>query len=482
VALAAPRLARLPRAAAEIAMLLGLAAILTAAFVFTDATLFPGYAAVLPVTGAALVVAGGCAGPAGARAVLGTAPLQVIGKLSYSWYLWHWPVLTIARSVAGHPLNIWLGLGLAAASVVPAWLSMRLVENPIRFRSPLRGRPRQGLALGAALSALTVGAALFFMGLPIHLTGSGKATDTAGIVAAKPSEDPAAQLAQERTQLLALIAASAPLTAMPSNLVPAVTAAASDLPTDKDCLASLDATSTADAIAAGCDRYGDANASATLVLFGDSHTEQWFDAVNALALQRHWRLVVLTKSGCTPANALTTKINARRAFTECATWREDAFKVMASLKPAVVLMSTRTYLSAPVDAKNLPVKGAPDALWSTALLDSAKRVQQTGAKVILMQDTPDPGGTSVPNCVAAHPSAVQKCVLPVQTAIYPSRKAAIVAAAQTASIPVIDPTEWFCTDTVCPAIIGNTLVYRDGSHVTTTYLKLLTPLLDGQLH
>ena len=482
VALAAARLSRLPAFAAEAAMWLGLTAVLASALVYTDATLFPGYAAVLPVGGAALVIAGGCAGSArGGRAALGIGPLQAVGRLSYSWYLWHWPVLTIARSVAGHPLSVWLGLGLAAGSLLPAWASMRFVENPVRFHALLRRRPRRGLALGAALSALTVGSAVLVLGLPMRLGGWGTGADTAAAIAVRPSADPAAQLAAARRQLAALIASSAPVTAMPANLVPPVASAANDLPADKGCLASLDDTSTAPAVAQGCDRYGDKESTTTMVLFGDSHTEQWFDAVNAVATERHWRLVVLTKSGCTPANALTTKVNARRAFTECATWREDAFRVMATLKPALVLMSTRTYLSAPVDARNVPVKGDADQLWTAAMMDSAARVQKLGARVVVMQDTPDPGGTSVPNCVAAHTTAIDKCALAVKSAIYDGRRTALATAAKSAGTAVIDPTDWFCTDTVCPAVIGDTLVYRDGSHVTATYVKLLAPLLGREL-
>ncbi|GAA5202053.1 SGNH hydrolase domain-containing protein [Rugosimonospora acidiphila] len=474
VALAAPRLARLPRIAAELTMWAGLAGVLVAVFVYTDATVFPGYAAVLPVAGAALVIAGGCGPARGVPTVLGTAPLQMFGRLSYSWYLWHWPVLIVGQSIVGHTLSVWLGLGLAFGALLPAWLSMRLIENPIRFRASLRRRPRRGLIIGASLSTVSVGAAGLVGLLPMHLNGSGHATNTATVVADGSAADAAARLS-------ALIATSAQNTAMPANLVPAVTAAGGDLPTDTGCLASLDATSTADAIAAGCDSYGDKTSTTTLVLFGDSHTEQWFDAFNTVARQRHWRLVVLAKSGCTPANALTTKLNTQRAFTECATWRADALRVIASLKPAMVLMSTRTYGGPPVDKDNQLVPGDPDQLWTTALMDTATQVKQTGAQVILMQDTPDPRGASVPDCVAQYTKAVQTCALPASTAVYPSRRVATVAAAQAAAMPVIDPLPWFCTATTCPPIIGNTLVYRDDSHVSATYIRLLTPLLSDAL-
>jgi SGNH domain (fused to AT3 domains) len=144
-------------------------------------------------------------------------------------------------------------------------------------------------------------------------------------------------------------------------------------------------------------------------------------------------------------------------------------------------MSTRTYVGAPVDERGQPVKDPPDEAWAKAMLDSATRIQRMGARPVIMQDTPDPAGANVPDCVAAHPTAVQRCALQVKNAVYDSRRAAIAAAAASAGIAVIDPTTWFCTDVVCPSIIGNTLVYRDGSHVATAYIKLLTPLLNGEL-
>jgi peptidoglycan/LPS O-acetylase OafA/YrhL len=477
VALAAERLARLPGAAA--ATWLGLAAIVASALLFDETTRFPGTAALLPVTGAVLVIAGGCARPrAGAVALLGTRPMQGIGKLSYSWYLWHWPALMLAPHIAGRELNTWALTAVAAASLLPAWLSLRLVENRVRFNPVFKRRPRRGLGLGATLTALACGAAAIFLGLPNEVEGKGTAQDTASVLSESQ------QLAEARKQLLDLIAVSATRTAMPQNLTPPVTAATNDRPqASKACLASLDETSIKPALAAGCDRHGDPQGTTTMVLFGDSHTEQWFDAVDAVAKRRHHRLVVLTKSGCTPADAYTIKVNARRAFTECASWREEAFAKIKELKPALVLLSTRTYSDPPVDRAGAVTVGKAEAddAWAKALIRSAKRIAQLGARPVIMQDTPDPRGVSVPDCVAAHPEAVQQCALKVATAVYDARRTANAAAAKAAGYPVIDPTEWFCTATVCPVIVGNALVYRDGSHVTTGYVKLLTPLLQAEL-
>ncbi|MET7425225.1 acyltransferase family protein [Dactylosporangium sp. NPDC005555] len=487
VALAVTRLERLRGAAA--ATWLGVAAIVASAVVYDETTRFPGMAALLPVAGAVLVIAGGVARPRnGAIRILGTAPLQAIGKLSYSWYLWHWPALMLAPHIAGQDeLGTWAKAAVAVGSLLPAWLSLRLVENRVRFNPVFKRRPRRGLGLGATLTALACGAAAIFLGLPNEVRGEGTAQDTAQALAQRQAADAAAeerQLEEARKKLLDLIAAGAGLKAMPENLTPPVTAATNDRPQgSKGCLASLDETSIKPALAEGCDKHGDPKGTGTMVLFGDSHTEQWFDAFDAVAKRRHLKLVVLTKSGCTPADAYTIKVNARRAFTECATWREEAFAKIKELKPSLVVLSTRTYTDPPVDKSGAVTAGKAeaDSAWSKALIRSAKRLEELGARPVIMQDTPDPRGTSVPDCVAAHPEAVQQCALKVTTAIYASRRTANADAAAEAGYTVVDPTAWFCTATVCPVIVGNALVYRDGSHVTTSYVKLLTPLLQKAL-
>ncbi|GAA3267979.1 acyltransferase [Dactylosporangium vinaceum] len=428
---------RLPARAAWI----GLALIAGCAGQYTGGTVFPGWAALLPVLGAALVVAGD-----GRNRLLGTRVLGWLGRLSYGWYLWHWPALVFAAHFGAGP---WTRIAVAGAAALPAWLSLRVVERPLRLR-------RRGLVLGAATTAVTVGAAVIVLGLPMRVPGEGTARDTAQAVTAQPDPGPA---------LLALIETAARTRLVPRNLTPPVTTAARDTPPeDRACLASLDETTTRTAVAKGCDRHGDPDATATVVLFGDSHTEQWFAAVDSIAKRRHWRLAVFTKSGCTPAAVVTTKLGTRRPYRECTAWREDALARIKGLHPTLVLLSSRTYTEA-----------GTDAAWAAALAATADRL---AARTVILQDTPDPRGVSVPDCVAAHPTAVDRCALTAETALYPARRAAITAAAATA---VIDPATWFCTAEVCPAVVGNTLVYRDGSHVTSTYVRLLTPLLDAAL-
>jgi peptidoglycan/LPS O-acetylase OafA/YrhL len=143
----------------------GLAAILFATMKFTGAMEYPGWLAVIPVSGAALVILGGTTYQRfGAEAILRRRLPGMIGRLSYSIYLWHWPVLMIASQAASKPLTLgqrafWLGV-----SVVAAVITYRLVENPVRYSKWLG----KSWILSVALGALIVIILLVFCTYEIH--------------------------------------------------------------------------------------------------------------------------------------------------------------------------------------------------------------------------------------------------------------------------------------------------------------------------
>lgn len=151
IALAAPRLAR-SVLARDWSGWLGVGMVLLAALIFDKDTVFPGYAALLPTIGTALAMIAGMSQnrrPSVTRA-LEFRPLVRIGDLSYSWYLWHWPLIVFAAANFPHrPLEA--SVSAAFLSLGVAWLSERWVENPIRYRAPERRRP---IVLVAALSML----------------------------------------------------------------------------------------------------------------------------------------------------------------------------------------------------------------------------------------------------------------------------------------------------------------------------------------
>ena len=154
----ASRLVPQPRWVAFALAWTGLGAIAFATFRFNDDTLFPGYAALVPTLGTAAIITAGIGSTmtsAGPARLLTLGPVRHVGRISYSWYLWHWPPLVFASTLWGKlsPLE---GMGILAASYVPAVLTNRLVEKPFLHSETLSRYPRKALALGGACTASSV--------------------------------------------------------------------------------------------------------------------------------------------------------------------------------------------------------------------------------------------------------------------------------------------------------------------------------------
>ena len=160
VALFSTRIARMPTLAAVVMSWVGLVGILVAAFAYSPSTAYPGSAALLPVISTVMVIAAGRVNPVrGAEVILRFRPFQWLGRISYSLYLWHWPILVIAAEYAGHSLSVsdnllWLVLALALSIG-----SYKLLENPIRHFGILVRSASLSMLTGITLIVLSVGIA-----------------------------------------------------------------------------------------------------------------------------------------------------------------------------------------------------------------------------------------------------------------------------------------------------------------------------------
>ena len=153
IALSHSHLRRLPEAAAAALTWLGLGAILFGAFAFTSATPYPGSAAAIPVVGAGLIIAGGSAQPEwGVETLLRRRPLQLLGLISYSLYLWHWPILIIATQDRGvQQLPVGDNVLLLAVALVAAIGTYLILENPVRHSVFLVARRWASVIMGLVL-------------------------------------------------------------------------------------------------------------------------------------------------------------------------------------------------------------------------------------------------------------------------------------------------------------------------------------------
>jgi peptidoglycan/LPS O-acetylase OafA/YrhL len=140
---------------------LGIAGIVFAAFWLDATTPYPGFAVALPVIATACAVAGGtiASGRGGPESLLKYRPFQVLGAVSFSLYLWHWPLLTIVAQHEGRSLSLGTSLSLVAVAIALSCITYVVVENPIRYAKRLVAKPARSLAVGIGLILVSLGVA-----------------------------------------------------------------------------------------------------------------------------------------------------------------------------------------------------------------------------------------------------------------------------------------------------------------------------------
>ncbi len=462
-------LARVPAAARLAARWAGIALIVGSAVLFTQGTAFPGYLAAVPVLGAVLIIgAGGDASPGRPDVplrLLCSSALQAAGQVSYAWYLWHWPVLVIVPVALDMEPTLVQRLLLAGWSLLLAAVTYALVEDPARRFGPWRARPWRTIAFGAALTGVVAASAVLAGQIGPKGVGSGTAADPGQLAAQERGS-----LDERYSKVLKAATRSRPV---PINLRPSLVTAATDLPVmyDAGCNAGFDELRPPKLCA-----YGDTNSSTTVVLLGDSHAAQWFPALDQVAKERRWKLVPVTKSACSVASTFIYLPAIKRPYRECVSWRKAALDAVRQLRPAMVVMSSNGGGGLPIGAT-----GDADEVWVAAWLESIRAVTMPATRLVLLLDTPWPQN-DVQTCLSSHASDVSDCARPTSRAVsMPRRREMLAAAARSAGVDIVDPLPWFCTEDTCPAVVGNTLVYRDASHITTTYASAVAPLLSARL-
>ncbi|BBH70701.1 hypothetical protein ACTI_73860 [Actinoplanes sp. OR16] len=272
-------------------------------------------------------MAGAVAVIAGRNDVLGVAPLRWVGKLSYGWYLWHWPVLMIWPAALVRDPSTGLNLVFAAGALLLALVTYHLVENPLRAQPGLRARAYRGLLAGLAFSLLTVAVTVVGGRFTPPLPTGPAVADTAAELSA--AADPQARLTE-------LITASSGAFRMPSNLTPALLEAGSEAPGHY----AGECHQTYQGIVLHPCVYGDPAGGRTVFLIGDSHAAHWFPAVDTAARTEGWRLVALTKAACQMPSIRNFSGALKRPYDECVQWREAVLKRVLTEKPDLVVISS----------------------------------------------------------------------------------------------------------------------------------------------
>ncbi|WP_370948544.1 acyltransferase family protein [Amycolatopsis sp. cg5] len=429
----------------------GLAAVLVSAMTLTTDMAFPGWIAAIPTLGTvALLLAGDGDEHTYAEVTpyLSVPPLRYIGDISYSLYLWHWPVIVFLLEQSGDThLSAVQVLIAAALSVALAAASKRFIEDP--FRKPKRRRVTY--LIGVAMVATSVVAAT----VPWHL-GQTKLDDLAAR-SALTNKHPGALA-------LAPVDPSPVLTGVP--IVPDPAIARDDFPLlDRPGCANYDFKNSLTGSACA---YGNPQATKTVVLLGDSHAAMYSTALaDYVGKHQDWRLKVVVRNGCPfTANAPS---EAGVLLTDCSDFNQTALDSVVALRPNLVItaaMSPQSYvedLEWTWPSRSVLVEG-----YRTVLT----RLSEAAIPVAVIREIPRPA-LSVPPCLQRNTERTAACDTRRHSA-FPSEGDPLAEAADGLNgVRVVDMTNWVCDSTSCPAVIGNVVVYRD-NHLTNTYVHTLS--------
>ncbi|HEY2070193.1 MAG TPA: acyltransferase family protein [Rhizomicrobium sp.] len=424
----------------EVLAVVGVALIVASVVLYTKAIPFPGAAALLPCAGAALVIYTGQS-RTGVNAVLSTRLLVFIGLISYSLYLWHWPLFVFTHDVLNRDLNGWETALLIAVAVALATLSWRYVERPFRAKT---FRPARWKLLGGALAAMAVTAAcgavvVSAQGVPQRLPA-----DVRRILAAEHDEDPRAVTCFGMT--------------------------GDDVRAGKLCI------------------IGDLSKKPDFILWGDSHAGSLIPAIDAIAKSRHRAGYFAGTDSCPPLMGVT-----RPDAWKCKAFN-DAVMALA-LHPQIreIVLDARwaknaegtSYGDEPPgritlydDAGRGTDRASNEALFLRSLDRTVLALHDAKKKVIIIASAPEIGW-AVPQVLAhayLHGDRHDRS-LPLAEDLTRQRGALSAFAMMhfRYGVPVVDPADVLCSRDSCAVIRDGFPLYRDEHHLSATAARMLMP-------
>jgi peptidoglycan/LPS O-acetylase OafA/YrhL len=449
---------------ARIAGWAGVAAILSSAWFYTTGLPFPGYEALLPTLGAAaMIYAGAGAQPSTLlNRILGLRWVQYFGDISYSLYLWHWPIVVLYPYITGRSIERFQdALTVLVLSIVAAHLSKYGVED--RMRHPSKAAPghrpnfKPAYAMGVAcMLTVAVAAAVPYRSAP-HVD------PLAGLTTVLDKQHPGAEA------FLHDVAVPAVDEYLPApGMAKLDRGAAYGDGKRKNCIGA-----TNNDEMAFC-HFGKPDGKVHIVVVGDSHAVHWLPAFEAIGEQRGWKITGVTKSSCAVTD-VTVRFgsgNASRDFVECTRWNKKMLEWVLATKPDLVVVSfSPNHQLAPGtrDVQRTIAQGTVRELRT--LLDA-------GLDVAVIKHTPwqledQPGCLSLPGATVEGCSGSRAQVIldgPL-----------VLAARADRRLRLLDFDAAFCKGDACPVVIGNVVVNRDKNHLTATFARSLAPALVAQL-
>jgi peptidoglycan/LPS O-acetylase OafA/YrhL len=428
---------------------LGIVLIGYAVLTYSNSTVFPGLAALVPCLGAALVIHGAATeGPAGL--LLRARPVAFVGLISYSLYLWHWPLIVFTRYFTGHILSPMQGVLLVVASLVAAVVSWRFIEQP--FRGPASRIAR--LPLFAVATTVIVAAVLF----------GGYVTNQQGLPGRLPA---AAREAYSATYDLSRFSSS-------------------------DC--SIDTNGSGPSLAdvrAGklCQLGAAGNGPINFIVWGDSHSGAMAPAIDKAAADVGMRGLLTGHASCPPLPDVVLSRRNDADTAQCASYNAAVRDLIAEKHIPVVFMVA--YWPKYVHDAELPNEGLyfdpsvpppvedHSTFIKTALDNTLAELKQQGKQTVLVMDVPEMG-RFVPEALAkALMTGTTTDIAPPWSYVAARQalsRSILATSAATYGATVVDPLPTICANEHCDAERNGTALYKDADHITATMARSISYL------
>lgn len=454
----------------------GLIMIAVGAFAITETGGgFPAPWAAVPVFGAALIICAGVSGEQKYLQVLTNRVSTYIGDISYSLYLWHWPVIILLAALMDsgtyyYVAALFLMFGFSIAAY-------HFFENPIRASKWLEtGAERKErsfldlsrwrlptLKVSETNQSIGIGAlALITAGIAAITLVPQTVTATPAPIAAARSTEQDTQIGPAQAKLSAEILAAAKADSWP-DLSPSMDEAIGSAQASPEVLSCG---KVQRASAASC-TWGDPQAPKTMVILGDSIAMTYVEPLKNFAELSggQWKVRSEAMFGC-PFIDITSEKSDRDIDVACPGRKEEAIQVVNELRPDVVVIAN--YYSALESSK-----------LTAGLKSYISRFSANVGKVALL--APPPDDVKIGDCYT-RASKPADCVSRV-TANWRNRAATEKAVATSVGGVFLDPIPWFCTtDHYCPSFVGTTPVKSDGAHMLPEYARLISPAVAESLY
>lgn len=428
---------------AEIITGIGLIGIVYAIAVFNDATPFPGWAALIPTLGSALIILGNTHVSTAVGKFLSFPVLVWIGLISFSLYLWHWPVIVFSKVLHGEQAQEYIFIIIPLIFIL-SWFTFTFVETPFRKKS-MCPKTWQMFLFGffAIISLVTAGLMInHYKGFPERASEASHAIASAA-VDVNPRE----------------------FECFRKNYREVFTEG-------KPCILG-DQTNTE---------------NIDFVLWGDSHSDSAMPAVDALALENGQTGAYFGSGGCGPViwKYEVTKDEKCKLIKEqaisyikdhdvkkvllIASWESDLGEVVANTDGGIMGNEAQTKIE------------ESEETFFQALSETVHRISSDSNEIYIMKKVPVFDRYDVRkefNKIARTGDQPEPVVLTIQEYFQANSEEnkAIDALASSGAIKVLDPTTIFCPDNLCSTVIDGKIVYKNGGHLNTTGAMLLRPVL-----